>query len=329
MKAALLQRPGEIVIDDVPEQEPGPEDVRIAVGGVGLCGSDLAVFTGKWTAPRYPWIGGHEAFGRVEAVGERVAPGRIGEVVVVEPNVACFDCPQCARGITSACARRQSVGMNRAGALAEMLVVPSANAWAIPGPAERDLACVEPLAVVEAALRRLGDPVPERALVVGVGSQGLLMSLSLVARGSSVLVHDVSQERMALAATLGARPLSPSDAEAPVGLVVDTVGTPASIEVALRHVAIGGTLLVLGLDATPFEISAQVLVRRQLVLRGSLTYDHPGDFAATVARVRDGIVFPGRVITDEYPLDEVQRAFASSASSRGKTWIRVAGSASL
>ena len=40
MKAALLQRPGEIIVDDVPDPEPGPDDVRIAVGGVGLCGSD-------------------------------------------------------------------------------------------------------------------------------------------------------------------------------------------------------------------------------------------------------------------------------------------------
>jgi alcohol dehydrogenase/L-iditol 2-dehydrogenase len=327
MKAALLVRPGEIKIGDVPRPEPGPDDVRVAVGGVGLCGSDLAVFTGKWTPPHYPWIQGHEAFGRVEAVGERVSPGRIGEVVVVEPNVACFDCPQCAGGRTSGCPRRQSVGMNRAGALAEMLVVPSANAWALSGSTERDLVCVEPLAVVEAALRRLGDPAPDRALVVGVGSQGLLMSLSLVARGTSVLVHDLSPERIALAATLGARSLSPGDADVPVDLVVDTVGTPATIDVALRHVAIGGTLLVLGLEATPFEISAQTLVRRQLVLRGSLTYDHPGDFAATVERVSGGIVSPGRVITDVYPLADVQRAFESSGSARGKTWIRLAGSA--
>ena len=59
------------MIGDVPEPEPGPEEVRIAVGGVGLCGSDLAVFSGKWTAPAYPWILGHEAFGTVEAVGDR------------------------------------------------------------------------------------------------------------------------------------------------------------------------------------------------------------------------------------------------------------------
>ena len=204
-------------------------------------------------------------------------------------------------------------------------MIPSANAWALPGSSERDLVCVEPLAVVEAALRRLGHPIPASALVIGVGSQGLQMVLSLVARGVPVLAYDVSPGRLAHAATLGARVLS-QDAGASVELVVDTVGTPTSIELGLRHAAIGGTILVLSLEAAPFELSAQTLVRRQLVLRGSLTYDHPGDFRATVARVRHGTVAPGRVITDEYPLDEAQRAFESSSLADGKVWIRVAGS---
>ena len=325
MRAALLIRPGQIEIGDVAEPEPGPDEVRIAVGGVGLCGSDLSVFSGKWTAPTYPWIQGHEAFGRIDAVGDGVSTDRVGEIVVIEPNIPCLDCPQCARGVTSACVRRQSIGMNRAGALAEKLVIRSANAWALPGSSERDLVCVEPLAVVEAALRRLGNPIPASALVIGVGSQGLQMVLSLVARGVPVLAHDVSPGRLAHAATIGARVLS-QDAGASVDLVVDTVGTPTSIELGLRHVAIGGTILVLSLEAAPFELSAQTLVRRQLVLRGSLTYDHPGDFRATVARVRHGTVAPGRVITDEYPLDEAQRAFESSSLADGKVWIRVAGS---
>ena len=78
MKAALLVGPGEIVIDEVPEPVLGPDDVMIAVGGVGLCGSDLSVFSGKWASPGSPWIMGHEAFGTIEAVGERVPPAARG-----------------------------------------------------------------------------------------------------------------------------------------------------------------------------------------------------------------------------------------------------------
>jgi alcohol dehydrogenase/L-iditol 2-dehydrogenase len=320
----MLLRPGEMVTGDIPEPEPGPDDVRIAVRGVGLCGSDLSVFSGKWTAPEYPWVQGHEAFGTVDAVGERVPQGRLGELVVIEPNVACLRCAQCTRGWTSACVRRQSVGMNRAGALAEKLVVPSEYAWAINGPVSTDLACVEPLAVIEAALRRLADPLPEAALVVGVGSQGLLACLELIGRGVRVHAYDLNPERLGLATELGAVGLPADPAATPVELVVDTVGTPGSIEVALRHVGVGGTVVVIGLAAEPFEVTAQMLVRRQITLRGSLTYDHPSDFRATVTRVMDGHISPGRIITDEYPLEDAQAAFEQSGSARGKTWIRVA-----
>lgn len=328
MKAALLVEPGRTVIDDVPEPEVGPDDVRIAVGGVGLCGSDLSVFSGKWTPPHYPWIQGHEAFGTVESVGERVATARVGEIVVIEPNITCMSCVQCRRGRSSACPQRSSVGMNRPGALAEKLVVPSEYAWSIEGTAA-DLVCVEPLTVSETALRRLGDGLPASALVVGVGAQGMLMCLALIRRGVSVHALDVNPERVAFATRIGAHAFATGGDGPSFDLVVDTVGTPGSIATALRHIEIGGTLLVLGLDGTPFELSAQTLVRRQLVLRGSLTYDHPDDFRATVKLVRERLVSPGRIVSDEYPFEEAQRAFESCAAAPGKTWIRVAPASTL
>jgi alcohol dehydrogenase/L-iditol 2-dehydrogenase len=212
--------------------------------------------------------------------------------------------------------------MNRPGALSEYLVVPSANAWPAPGVGEPDLACTEPLAVVQAALRRIGDPSPSRALVVGAGSQGLLMTLSLLDRGADVHVHDVSVARLAFARALGARPLEDAGA-LEADLVVDTVGTAPAMATAVRHAGIGATILVLGLAGTPFELTAQTLVRRQLTLRGSLTYDHPGDFATTVDRVRGGQISPGRVLSDEFPLDDAGRAFATSPTAAGKAWIRI------
>ena len=91
----------------------------------------------------------------------------------VEPNLACFRCGPCQRGLTSACENRLSVGMNRPGALAERLVVPSRFAWRVDGLEPAALVCVEPLTVVEAALRRLSRELPSAALVVGAGPQGI------------------------------------------------------------------------------------------------------------------------------------------------------------
>jgi 2-desacetyl-2-hydroxyethyl bacteriochlorophyllide A dehydrogenase len=323
VRAALLVGSGAIVVDDVAEPSPGPDDVLVRVGGVGLCGSDMSVFRGHWTVPSMPWILGHEAFGRVEAVGERVPTTRLGQLVVIEPNIPCLSCHMCRAGRTSSCTQRGSLGMNRPGALAEKVVVPSPFAWPADGLQAQDLVCVEPLSVVESALRRLTGRLPATALVVGAGSQGLLMCLTLLRHGVEVYATDPNPDRVALASAIGGRFASARDVEPHFALVVDTAGTPASMETALSRLENLGTLLVVGIDNRPFEISAAVLVRRQLTLRGSLTYDHPEDFRHAVELVQAGAVSPGRIVTDEYPLADVQRAFESSGHAPGKTWIRL------
>jgi alcohol dehydrogenase/L-iditol 2-dehydrogenase len=212
--------------------------------------------------------------------------------------------------------------MNRPGALAERLVVPAPFARTIDGVGPTDLVCIEPLTVVLASLRRLGG-VPPSALVVGVGSQGMLMTLALLDRGVDVAASDVNAARVTFAASLGARPLETA-AEDRFDLVVDSVGTSGSIDVAFAHLAVGGTLLILGLAGQPLELTAQAIVRRQAIIRGSLTYDHPGDFGSTVDLVREGRIRPGRIVTNEFPLADAQLAFETSGSAVGKTWIRVA-----
>ena len=323
MKAALLVEPGRMVVDDVPEPEPGPDDVLIAVGGVGLCGSDLSVFRGTWTPPSYPWIQGHEAFGTIEAVGKRVPTSRIGETVVLEPNIVCGTCTQCRRGWTSACLQRQSVGMNRQGAIAERVVVPSTNAWQVGPAAAEQLVCIEPLTVVETALRRLPTPIPDAALVIGVGAQGLLMCLALLRAESRFPSKTSTRNALRSLRASVPTPSAHSDPTRTFELIVDTAGTADAIDLAVARAEVGGTILELGLDGRPFTLTAQTLVRRQLTLRGSLTYDHPNDFRASLDLLADGQVAPGVVVTDEYPLDDAAQAFERFSAARGKTWIRV------
>jgi alcohol dehydrogenase/L-iditol 2-dehydrogenase len=319
----MLVSPGRIVVGEVADPHPRPGEVEIAVGGVGLCGSDFSVFSGAWSTPASPWVMGHEAFGTIVAVGDGVPEERIGETVVVEPNTPCLACDACRSGWTSACAARQSVGMNRPGALAERLVVPSSFAWSITPLDPTDLVCVEPSTVVHAALRRLAGDLPDEALVVGVGAQGLLMSLALLDRGTDVRAFDVNPDRVAFAAELGARVLADHGDEGRFALVVDTVGSPDSLEVALKHLRVGGTILLLGLDARPLGITAQMLVRRQAVVRGSLTYDHPGDFTDTIRRIETRAFVPSRIVTDAFDLETSQDAFDHSRHAVGKTWIRI------
>ena len=210
------------------------------------------------------------------------------------------------------------------------LVVPSGNAWAHPrcGRARTSSASSR-WPSSRRRFRRLGEPAIGAALVIGVGSQGLLATLSLVARGTAVLVYDVNADRVDLAIRARrarAGPRGRGRVRRPRRGHGGHAGRGRAWRCAMS--AIGGTLLVLGLDATPFELTAQTLVRRQLVIRGSLTYDHPGDFAPRSpasgrARSSPGPGHHRRVP----PRRGTPRAFERSGSARGKTWIRVARSA--
>jgi alcohol dehydrogenase/L-iditol 2-dehydrogenase len=196
-----------------------------------------------------------------------------------------------------------------------------AAAEATPSP--QDLVCVEPLTVVEAALRRLGADPPPETLIVGSGAQGLLMAVALRRRGVRVHVLDPNAERVAFAIERLEAHDAALDAEREFELVIDTAGVPESMALAVGRAAVGATIVELGLARRPLELTAETLVRRQLVLRGSLTYDHPHDFRAAVILVASGAVAPGRVVSDVHPLAEAQRAFESAPSAPGKTWIRL------
>ncbi|MFD0533344.1 alcohol dehydrogenase catalytic domain-containing protein [Actinomadura luteofluorescens] len=116
MKAVALVAPETVeVVDDRPEPACGPDDVVVAVHGVGLCGSDLAVVSGHRPVPALPWVLGHEAFGVVVAAGDRVADRYPGQRVVVEPNYPCLRCAPCRSGATAGCrSRRAAASPNRA-----------------------------------------------------------------------------------------------------------------------------------------------------------------------------------------------------------------------
>jgi alcohol dehydrogenase/L-iditol 2-dehydrogenase len=90
----------------------------------------------------------------------------------------------------------------------------------------------------------------------------------------------------------------------------------------------GATILVLGLDDRPLGLAARTLVRRQLELRGSLTYDHPTDFSHTIGLMIRAQLDPGRIVAHEFPLDDVQQAFDMAPHLPGKTWVNVANQSS-
>jgi threonine dehydrogenase-like Zn-dependent dehydrogenase len=379
LRAVVLgSQPWSLRVDgDWPEPVAGSGQVIVRVRGVGICGSDLALLSGRRSAPTAPWIPGHEAFGSIVAAGGGVPAGRIGQRVVIEPNFPCRSCAACRAGLTSACQNRVSLGFSAPGVLADLIAIPAEFAWEVPADwADEDAVCTEPLTVALAAMRRAGVPRPGsgadsgpgsgsgsdpgagsgpgsgsgsgsgpgagsgpgsgsgsgsgagagsgpgvRCLVIGAGSQGLLLCTALVAAGMTPHVLEPHEGRRSLAASLGAIPAGPGDDA--FGVIFETSGSAGAMTEAIGRAAPGATVVLIGLAAAPVPVDAETVVRRQLRILGSLTYDHPDDFAVTIKSASGPGLRPGRVLRACYPLEDAQQAFRNAREVPGKTWIRL------
>ena len=320
MKAVVYTAPRRVEVADWPEPECGADEVLVRMRGVGLCGSDLTVYDGHRELPSLPWVMGHEGGGDVVAVGSAVTDRQVGQRVVVEPNYACLECAACRSGQTSQCQNRRIVGMNHPGVLAEQVCVPAAFTHVVPDdwPDER-LAVFEPLVVARAAVRRARVRPDAACLVVGAGSQGLLVCLTLLAIGAQPYVSEPHEGRVALAEKLGAR-RADLDAET-YPYAFETAGVAPAFGTALRGVARGGTITLIGLVKEPVPVDLTDVVRRGLTITGSIIYDHPTDFADTRDAVASGAVAPERAVHAGTPPDQAAQAFAEARTATGKSWI--------
>jgi alcohol dehydrogenase/L-iditol 2-dehydrogenase len=261
---------------------------------------------------------GHEGGGDIVAVGEHVHDRDVGQRVVIEPNYPCLTCRHCRSGHSSACAERGIVGINVPGLLAERVAVPARFSWPIDSGASGELlASVEPFVVARSAVQSSGVGKDDRCLVVGAGSQGLLVCLSLLAIGAQPEVIDPHQGRATLAVELGAQHAKAGN---DYKFVFETAGTPAAVREALDRTATLGTVVLIGLNPADLPLSILELVRRQLTLQGKLIYNHPRDFADTLSALDHGFL-PSRVIGARFIADDAAAAFAQARAVVGKTWI--------
>ncbi|MEW2354003.1 alcohol dehydrogenase catalytic domain-containing protein [Spirillospora sp. NPDC029432] len=323
MKAVALTSPGTVaVLDDLPEPACGPGDVIVAVRGVGLCGSDLAVVSGRRAVPALPWVLGHEAIGVITAVGRDVTGRAPGQRVVIEPNYPCLACAPCRSGGTAGCRDRRAAGITEPGLLAERVAVPARFAWPVPDDwDDTDAVCVEPFTVALNAVRMSGLRPGDDCLVVGAGSQGLLVCMAVRHAGGTAYVSEPHEGRRDLAVALGARAADPGGHDQRFPVAIDASGAPEAFERALECVTPGGSVIAVGQSSAPAQVPTFTLVQRRLTVRGCLIYDHPSGFAATIATLERSGLRPGRVLRERFELADAPKAFERSADIAGKTWI--------
>ena len=325
MRAALLTGPRALsLVDDWPEPELTSGSVIVELTGLGICGSDLALWSGRRPVSDSPWIVGHEGIGHIVEVDRSVTRRSVGERVVIEPNYPCGRCAACRAGRTSTCPDRVIVGINAPGFLQERVVVPAQFAWPAPDAVpDEDLVCTEPLAVARSAVRASGIAGGDQCLVIGAGSQGLLVCQLAIALGIEVAVTEPHPGRLELASRLGAVAAGPDDG--PYSWVFETSGSAAGIRTAVERVQPGGTVILIGIPHGDVPVSIASIVRRQVRVIGSLIYDHPDDFRDTIGLLAARTVTPGTILGPPSAFTSVSAAMAGAAGVAGKSWIQFSG----
>jgi L-iditol 2-dehydrogenase len=206
VKALVLREYNRLVYDDVPDPVADPGEVLVQVHACGICGSDVHGMDGSTGRRIPPLVMGHEAAGRIAALGPGVSGWHTGDRVTFDSTVSCGSCWHCRRGEINLCDNRRVLGVScseyrRDGAFAQLVAVPSAILYRLPDAIGfSQAAMAEAVAVAVHAVHRLPRGLGDSVLVVGAGVIGLLVVQVLRAAGfGRIVAADVATDRRELA----------------------------------------------------------------------------------------------------------------------------------
>jgi 2-desacetyl-2-hydroxyethyl bacteriochlorophyllide A dehydrogenase len=330
MRAVTFQSPGEVAVEDVPEPElAAPDDAIVQVDAGGICGSDLHIYHGRVPVEQGFTIG-HEFVGTVLAAGPEFERATVGERVLGCFHTACATCTPCIRGDYHRCAHGRTFGHGSKlgdlqGAQAERLLVPRANLTLrrVPEGMSDDVALFagDVLGTGYHAVAHAGLRSGDTAAVLGLGPVGLCAIQAARAAGATqVFAIDTVSDRLEMARRFGATPIHLTDEEpkrairtategAGVDVVVDAVGDPAPLALAISLVRDAGTVSGIGAYAGKGEVPLGLAWLKGVTLRLGLA-NVIAHVDRVLAMVSAGLLDPAPLVTHHMPLDEAPDAYA-------------------
>ncbi len=297
--------------------DPGPlgaEEVEIAVEYCGVCHSDLSMIDNAWQFSRYPLVPGHEAVGRILAMGEQVKGLGIGQRVGVGwTSSSCLHCAPCVGGEQHLCADSRATISGRPGGFADRLR--AQWIWAVPVPAAIPPELAGPLfcggITVFTPFVAYGISPTSRVGIVGIGGLGHLALKFARAWGCEVTAFTSSPAKRQELQAMGAhRVVASDDTDAmtaiarSLDLVIVTVNVPLAWDAILSTLAPHGRLHLVGAVLEPIPLSAFVLLDGQKSVSGS-AIGSPADMARMLDFcARHGIVPE----VEQFPMRRVNEA---------------------
>jgi threonine 3-dehydrogenase len=330
MKALVTRRSERgLWLEDVAAPEPGINDVLIRVMMTGICGTDLHIY--EWdhwaqaTIP-IPLVIGHEFVGEIIAVGSNVNDFRAGEIVSGEGHVVCGRCRNCLAGRRHLCAHTKGVGVNRAGAFAEYVVLPMSNIWRHNPAVDLEIAAIfDPFG--NAVHTALSFPVlGEDVLITGAGPIGLMAAAVVRHAGARhVVITDVNTSRLNLAEKMGAT-LAVNPNETTLGEVQKKLDMQEGFDVGLEmsgnanafrgmigNMSHGAKIAMLGIPSQEIAIDWRQVVFNMLTIKGIYGREMYETWYKMTVMLESGLDI-NPVITHRLPWREYEKGFEAMKS---------------
>ena len=322
MRRILITEPNNVILEELEEKKPNSGEVSLKIAYCGICGSDLHAFKGNHPFIPLPATPGHEFSGVIDEKGKAVTEFEVGDRVTVEPSLICGKCYNCKTGRYNICDNLRVIGCQGEGAMADYLVIPADKVIPIPDNLSlKHAALTEPIAVGVHAVKRGGSLFNKNVVIIGAGMIGLSTLVCVLKAGAkSVIITDLSDERLELAKRLGATHtinaaklnvvetiLSEQPYEG-IDVVFECVGIEKSIRDAMAIIRKGGRIVVVGVFGSEVKVNMANVQDREQEIIGTLMYTRR-DFTEAIQMLTEGSFSPDIFITEIFPLDKPQEAF--------------------
>lgn len=338
MQAAVLVAPGRFELRQVPVPVIADDEVLIKVSRCGLCGTDIHIYQGHYSADKLPLIPGHEFSGRIVKVGAAVQGIEMGTAVTADINVGCGSCFYCRKNEILNCHAMVQIGIHVDGGLAEYVKVPASHLVTIPQRTPIEMgALAEPVSCIVRAVKKSRLRLGESVLILGAGPIGNLhLQLARSVGAAPIIVSEPNPGRAAWARRSGADVVvsDPAQLEAAVreatdgrgaDLVIESVGLPALYEQAFDLVRPGGRVLAFGLAEQhaqaryhPFK-----LVLSEIGLQGSVA-GMGDDMHEAMTLIAHDRVQLAEFAQTVYPLERIAEAMEAFVCDRSINKIQIA-----
>ncbi len=289
-------------------------EVLLRIERIGLCGSDLTTFRGLNPLVKYPRIPGHEIAATIVEIGDGVpAHLKPGWLVTAVPYTTCGRCPSCRANRHNACQFNQTLGVQRDGAMTDLIAVPWQKIIHSPKLTAQEYALVEPLSVGFHAVARGRVTANDTVAVFGAGMIGLgAIAGAALQQKARVIAIDLDDQKLALAKKAGAAEVINSktenlqdrlrdltDGEGPT-VVIEAVGAPETFVAAINEVCFAGRVVYIGYAKKPVAYETKFFVLKELDILGSRNA-LPEDFENVIRMLEVGLYPVAQTITHVVP----------------------------